>query len=59
MLATLLSAGVLLVAAAVHKAVTGRSLEEAFGGRGSVWMLVAVILMTGMVAGLATARRFR
>ena len=57
LLATVLTAVALLIAAAVHKAMTGRSLEEAFGDRGSVWMLVAVVLLTGMIAGLATARR--
>ena len=57
LLATVLTAVALLIAAAVHKAMTGRSLEEAFGDRGPVWMLVAVVLLTGMIAGLATARR--
>jgi hypothetical protein len=59
-LAVLLSAGALLVGAALHEGVTGRSLEETLGSRGAVWMLVAVVLVTGMIAGLATAPgRFR
>ena len=43
--------------AAANKAITGWSLEKAFGDRGRVWVLVAAVLLSSMTAGLATGRR--
>ena len=52
-IAGLLTALALLIAgAAVHEAITGRSLEQTLGGRGQVLMLVAALLVSGVAAGL-------
>jgi hypothetical protein len=51
---------VLLVAgAAVHRAFTGRSLEESLGGPGQVWMLIAGLLLFGMAVALLGRPRRR
>jgi hypothetical protein len=38
----------LILAAAVHGSITGRSLDESLGGQGQVWLLIAGVLAAGM-----------
>jgi TIR domain len=50
-IAFLVSGACLVVAAALHSAMTGRSLEEALGGAGQVWLLILGVLSFGTLAG--------
>lgn len=49
----------IVLAAALHKALTGRSLDQVLGGRGQVWMLILCILLVGTSAGTYLGRRRR
>jgi hypothetical protein len=51
-------AGIIL-GAAIHSALTGRSLDEALGGSGQVWLLIVVVLTAGTLAGTLTGRPSR
>ncbi len=47
----------LIVAAIVHNVATGgRALEESFGGRAQVWLLILAILVLGALAPVAIRR---
>jgi hypothetical protein len=47
----------LVVAAAVHTALTQRSLEETLGGQAQVWLLIVATIAIGGGAGLVTVLR--
>src|SRR5207249_1894988 len=49
----------LLIGAAVHGSLTGRSLEESMGGPGQVWLLIAGLLLIGMAVPLLGRTRRR
>ena len=52
-----IAAIVLIVAAIIHNEATGgRSLEESFGGRTQVWLLVLGILTVGALAPFVVRR---
>jgi hypothetical protein len=50
---------VLLVGAAVHGAITQRSLEESLRGPAQVWLLIALVLAIGAGAAVLNPRRWR
>lgn len=54
----LLSGIGIILAAALHNAVTGRSLDETLGGPGQVWLLIVGLLACGTFVG-TFARRSR
>jgi TIR domain len=56
LLGALASCAVLIVAAAAHRAVTGRSLDESLGGPGPVWLTIVLVLAAGIAFALQRRR---
>ena len=55
----ILAIALLLAGAAVHQALTERSLEETMGGAGQVWFLIAAVLAIGASRALFRLPRKR
>ena len=47
----------LIVIAILHKALTGRPLEDSLGGSEPVWMLIAAAVVAGLLVGFWRGRR--